>query len=86
MGSIADCPMCNSKMIATRYNFITNSLGLTNPYFKCPMCRYKITVKEVHKRGGLDNVKRHIQRGRSNRKRKGNARGQKRRGKQRRRR
>ena len=54
---MAQCPMCGSKLQVVQWRWITNVLGLTKPYFICPMCKWKMTIKEVNERGGLHGIK-----------------------------
>ena len=54
---MAECPNCGSRLEVIQWNFLTNILGLTKPYFRCPICKWKMTVKEVTKRGGLHRIK-----------------------------
>ncbi len=60
---MADCPMCGSRLDIIKWRWITNVLGLTKPYFKCPACSWKMTVKEVHTRGGIHGIKRGLSSG-----------------------
>lgn len=54
---MAECPMCGSHLDVIQYRWITNVLGLTKPYFQCPACKWKMTIAEVTRRGGLHGIK-----------------------------
>ena len=54
---MADCPVCGSRLTVVKWRWFTNMLGLTKPYFICPACDWRMNVEEVHRRGGLFNIR-----------------------------
>ena len=68
----AECPLCRSNLTCVRWQWITNVLGLTKPYFKCPNCKWKKYVKDIHKDGGFKNKKKKRPRHKGNRNRRNN--------------
>mgnify|MGYP004132098593 CR=1 FL=1 len=57
---MANCPICGSNLSVVKYRWLTNVLGLTKPYFICSACDWKMTIEEVHKRRGLDRIKKDL--------------------------
>ena len=50
---MANCPLCGSKLEIVKFRWLTNFLGLTKPYFICPVCKWKKKLEDMHKEGGL---------------------------------
>ena len=57
---MAYCPMCSSRLHVVQWRWITNVLGITKPHFICPACKWKMTIAEVHRRGGLARIKQNL--------------------------
>lgn len=53
---MAECPVCGSHLQVVKYRWITNVIGLTKPYFICPACDWRMTIKEVKEKGSLTKI------------------------------
>jgi len=52
---MADCPVCGSRLFTQRM-----FPNLFSRRFGCPACKWSMSVKEVHRRGGLESIKRNL--------------------------